>query len=223
MRVVDLTGVSFNGNLVLSQAGTNGRYSLWNVRCPYCGKTYVLPSADVRKGRQKSCGCMRRELVARRTRKHGMSGTPIWNVWHSMKERCETPTAQAWKNYGGRGIKVCERWSKSFEAFLEDMGPTYQKGLTLDRIDVNGNYCPENCRWITMKEQARNKRGNRFIDTPKGRMTVAEASETFEINVTTILYRLDHGVTGDLLLIKPNFRNKFTTSGVLVRGTGSAS
>ena len=221
MRVKDLTGKTFNGNTVLAFAGTNGRKSIWKARCRYCGNTFLIESSEIHKARQKSCGCMKRKLIGQANTHHGMSNTPIWNVWHSMKERCEVPTAQAWKNYGGRGIQVCRRWSESFEAFLADMGPTYQKGLTLDRIDVNGDYSPENCRWATRKEQNRNKRGNRYINTPKGRMTFAEASDTYGIGVTTILYRLERGVPEDLLLVKPDVRNLFTTSGMQVRGTVS--
>lgn len=191
-------------------AGSDGRRSLWTIRCD-CGKEFIMAASEWKKQKQKSCGCKRYETIRKLHTTHGMSGTPIWAVWHSMKERCECPTAQAWRNYGGRGIKVCERWSKSFEAFLEDMGPTYQKGLTLDRIDVNGDYTPENCRWITMKEQARNRRGNRRIETPWGLITVSEASERSGIGVTTLLYRLDHGVPNALLFTKPDFRNKFTT------------
>lgn len=221
MKAKDLTGKEFNGNTVLRQVGSDGRRSLWAVRCAHCGREFTLSSSEIQKGRQRSCGCARSKLISEKRSRHGMSNTPIWNIWHSMKERCETPTAQAWKNYGGRGIRVCRNWSESFEQFLADMGSTYRKGLTLDRIDVNGDYCPENCRWVTMKEQARNKRNNVRIDTPKGRMTVAEASEIFGIGKTTIHYRLAHGVPENMLLTAPNTRNRFMTSETQARITAS--
>ena len=128
-----------------------------------------------------------------------------------MKERCLLPTAQAWENYGGRGIKVCDRWLESFENFWEDMSKDYRPGLSLDRIDVDGNYCPENCRWVSDKLQARNKRSNRLVKTPLGVITVAEASERFGIGVTTLIYRLDRNVPEDMLFEKPDVTNRFTT------------
>ena len=219
----DITGLTSGYLLAISYAGSNGRRSLWNVKCNACGKMVVLPASELQKGRLKSCGCMRYRIISEKNTNHGMSGKPIWNVWHSMKQRCENPKAQAWNNYGGRGISVCQRWSESFEAFYQDMAPGYSPGLTLDRIDVNGNYEPGNCRWATYQEQARNTRKSRIIDTPWGRMTVIEASERSGIGETTLLYRLDHGITGDSLFVKPDFRNTFTTSGVQVRGAGSQS
>lgn len=209
-HVRDLTGYQSGYLTAISYAGSDGKKSLWNVRCD-CGKMIVMPGTELTKGKCKSCGCQRNQLIGEKNRRHGMSRLPIWNVWHSMKQRCENPRAQAWKNYGGRGITVCKRWSESFENFLEDMGAGYQEGLTLDRIDVNGNYEPNNCRWITMKEQARNKRHNRIISTPWGEMTVAEASERSGIGVTTLLYRLDHNVPGALLFTTPDTRNRFMT------------
>ena len=106
---------------------------------------------------------------------------------------------------------VCDRWLESFENFWEDMSPGYQPGLSLDRIDVDGNYCPENCRWVSDKIQARNRRDNRLMKTPQGVMTVAEASERFGIGVTTLIYRLDHNTTEDMLFSKPDVTNRFTT------------
>lgn len=209
-RAQDITGFRSGFLTAISYAGSDGKKSLWTVRCD-CGKTIIMPASELKKGKQKSCGCMRNALISKSRSTHTMSGAPIWAVWHSMKQRCENPTAQAWRNYGGRGIKVCERWSKSFDDFYSDMGSAYKKGLTLDRIDVNGDYTPENCRWTTMKNQARNKRGNRFIESPWGRITVAEAAERSGIGATTLLYRLGHGWPTDLLFITPDVRNRCMT------------
>jgi hypothetical protein len=140
-----------------------------------------------------------------------------------MKQRCLDPSHQAYHNYGGRGITVCKRWLESFENFWEDMGSTWKKGLDIDRIDNSKGYTPENCHWTTRKQNNRNRRNNHIIDTPLGKMTIAEFSERTGIGVTTICYRLEHGWKGQSLLTPPDYRNLCTTSGIVVRGTDSLS
>lgn len=209
-RARDISGIKLNYLTAVNYVGSDGKKSLWKIRCD-CGKEFIMPATEFLKGKQKSCGCMRHKLISQANTKHGKSKNPLYHIWRSMKERCTVPTAQAWENYGGRGIKVCSRWLESFENFWEDMSPDYQPGLTLDRIDVNGDYTPANCRWASFKEQGRNKRTNRIIDTPLGKMTVAEASEKSGIGVTTLIYRLDHKIPIDMLFEKPDVRNRFTT------------
>lgn len=210
-RARDITGLRSGYLTAMEYAGSNGRRSLWKIRCQ-CGKIITMPASEFIKGKQKSCGCKTRELIGKSSRKHGLSGTPIWNVWHSMKERCTNSKAQAWKNYGGRGIGVCERWLESFENFYTDMADGYHNGLTLDRIDVNGDYTPENCRWVTMQEQGRNKRNTRLISTPWGRMCVAEAAEKSGIGATTLHYRINHGWPEDIMFVKPGTVRSCMTS-----------
>jgi hypothetical protein len=165
----------------------------------------------VREGRPVSCGCKKKELLSAANQRHGMSRHPVFAVWRSMLDRCRLPSHQAWNNYGGRGIIVCQRWQESFENFWVDMGPTYQRGLCLDRIDNNGPYAPENCRWATYRQQARNTRKTRMVDSPLGRMLVCELSELTGIGQTTLLYRISRGVTGEALISKPNTIRKFST------------
>jgi hypothetical protein len=107
-----------------------------------------------------------------------------------MKARCLRPTHHAWRNYGGRGITVCDRWQGSFENFWEDMGPTYQPGLTIERVNNALGYFPENCTWDTRKVQGRNRRTNRIIATPWGEMTIAEAAERVGLSQSTFGKRL---------------------------------
>ena len=152
----------------------------------------------------------------KRSKRDGRSKTAISWVWRSMIDRCRLPSHQAWKNYGGRGIAVCESWI-NFENFLTDMGPSYVKGLSLDRRDNNGGYNPSNCRWTSRKTQARNRRTNTIIQTPWGRITLQEASERSGIGKTTLHYRHSRGWPNHLLFVKPDARNVCTTFQIAVR------
>ena len=212
-RARDITGLRVGYLVARSYEGTTDkRRSMWNVECA-CGKTFLMAASALLKqqktGNKASCGCRRKETIGEKNTKHGMSRHPAYAVWRSMCDRCLLPSHKAWRNYGGRGISVCERWQKSFSAFWADMGPTYVKGLTLDRIDNNAGYSPANCRWASHKRQARNKRGNTIIDTPWGRLTAAEAAERANLNKTTLHYRLSIGVKGSLLFIPPSPSNRF--------------
>jgi hypothetical protein len=110
-----------------------------------------------------------------------------------MKSKCSNPNDKDWPNYGGRGISVCERWRDSFDAFWEDMGSTYSDDLTIERKDNNGNYQADNCRWATVREQSNNTRFNVWLDTPAGRMTVAQAARFYDIKTVTLRARLKKG------------------------------
>jgi hypothetical protein len=191
--VKDLTGLTVGYLTVSRYIGPHRRGALWEVLCT-CGKRVALPSGDVAKyvqhKRQASCGCMRRATIGRRNTKHGMSSHPAYAVYHSMRDRCLVPSHQAWRNYGARGITVCERWVESFDNFWADMGPTYRKGLTLERRENNLGYSPENCEWATVLRQHNNTRNNTFVETPSGRMTAADAARHFGVKYGTLLYRL---------------------------------
>lgn len=139
--------------------------------------------------------------------KHGLCSrvgrNPLFQTWCEMRYRCENPEKWQYKYYGGRGIAVCERWSK-FENFVSDMG-NRPEGTTLDRIDSNGNYSPENCRWATKKQQANNSRNNRRITVRGESMTVAEASDRYGVKAQTIYARLDvYGWREDAAALTPS-------------------
>lgn len=124
--------------------------------------------------------------------KHGLIHHPIYHAWHHMKSRCNCPTNPAYKNYGGRGIKICSEWNDAVVPFYEwSMANGWEPGLTIDRIDVNGNYCPENCRWTDYKTQARNKRNNRILVYKGEAKTVAEWCEELNLPRSAVEKRLD--------------------------------
>jgi len=135
--------------------------------------------------------------------KHDKCGHPAYNTWHQMVARCYKPKSSHYSYYGGRGITVCARWRESFQAFWDDIGSTWKEGLSLDRIDNNGNYSPENCRWATHKEQMRNMRRNLTIDTPKGPMLLVEAVAISGIQRMTLKKRLQRGWPAERLFDKP--------------------
>lgn len=190
---IEMTGRVVGRLTILRTAGTNNHGDrLWLARCS-CGKTKILPATDLSSGNTKSCGCLRREMGFAPT--HGEANkSREYRAWLSMKNRVKNSKQQNFHNYGGRGITICARWLASFTAFLADMGrcPT---GCSLDRKDNEGNYEPENCRWVTFREQAENRRRTIFI-THSGTTLCAEAwSRETGIPRQTILRRHRRGLT----------------------------
>jgi hypothetical protein len=157
---VDRTGQVIGRLTVLARAANDPQGRIrWLCRCE-CGTEVVVLVGNLGKN-TNSCGCLRRDVLASRPGRHGMTGTPTWWSWICMRQRCSDPRVYGYSRYGGRGITVCERWLHSFENFLADMGER-PDGMTLDRIDNDGNYEPGNCRWATSSDQNNNRSDNKI-------------------------------------------------------------
>jgi hypothetical protein len=166
-----------------------------------CGNITSTDRNSLKNGHSKSCGCNKGDLFIE---KHGMSKTRFYNIWYHIKDRCYNPKCMSYPDYGGRGIKVCDRWLESFENFRDDMYESYlehaalygENDTSIDRIDVNGNYCPENCRWATDKVQANNKRTTHYVNYNGESLSVQQFAEKYsspEVTPTMICSRIVNG------------------------------
>lgn len=192
-----LTGKTFGRWTVIKRGGySKDKRILWECRCN-CGTEKLVVGYDLRHLKSKSCGCLKTDYFTI----HGLSRTRVYGAWNKMKGRCEYNSNPSYKDYGGRGIKVCERWH-SFENFFADMGhPPLE--LTLDRIDNNGDYEPDNCRWATRKVQQNNNRQNRKIKFNGMTKTIAEWAQVRGIKAPTIGHRIKRGWNPEKALMTP--------------------
>ena len=159
-KAIDLTGKRFGRLTVIERASIDSSKEVcWLCRCDCGNITKPIRGNDLKRGKVISCGCYRKQLISERQTIHGLENTRIYNIWNNMKYRCYNSKSNNYKHYGGRGITVCEEWKNSVQAFYEwAMSHGYSDELTLDRIDVNGNYEPSNCHWATVSEQNKNRR-----------------------------------------------------------------
>lgn len=186
----DLTGQRFGYLTVLSYDHTDQhRTTQWRCLCD-CGNEVVVSGSNLRKGSTKSCGCLRRE----NTTTHGMSNGLLYNVWRDMKNRCNNPNLPEYDRYGGRGIFVCDEWAHDFKSFYDwSLNNGYDEGLSIDRIDNDDGYYPENCRWVDRIAQGNNKRNNRNVTYANTTHTIAEWTRILNVDYDALRYRVGIG------------------------------
>lgn len=197
----NLVGERFGRLIVIERAdNTNAKQARWICECE-CGSIVTVRAQDLKSGRTKSCGCYKREVVKSCSITHGMSKTRLWRIWNDMHVRCEYPSATQFKYYGEKGVFVCEEW-KTFEPFRDwAVANGYTDELTIDRIDVSGNYTPSNCRWASWSDQQNNKSTNRFL-TYRGRtLTVSQWAKETGISRNKIDRRLKKGWSVEKVLV----------------------
>jgi len=190
MKFIDLTGQKFGRLTVIERAENKGKKTAWLRKCD-CGNNCTVMGTHIKSGRTHSCGCYHNEQLIKRATTHGMSYSRINKIYRKIKNRCYNKNYPEFKYYGGRGIEMCDEWRNNFMAFYEwAMANGYADDLTIDREDTNGNYEPSNCRWATAKEQANNRRNNRYITYNSETYTIAEWSEKLGLNYDTLYGRL---------------------------------
>ena len=204
----NLTGQHFGRLTAIEYAGTNKRgKTTWKCVCD-CGEIITVRADGLKSGHSSSCGCWQRENSSKIARAvhttHGGRRTRLYKIWAKMKERCSNQSAVNFKDYGGRGITVCEEWAQSFAAFRDwALANGYRDDLTIDRIDNDGPYCPENCRWATRKEQNNNRRNIIMLSYNGETHTLAQWAEITGIKRKTLWERLHNGWSVERALAEP--------------------
>ena len=186
----DLTGQKFGRLTVIERAenGKNGS-TRWLCRCE-CGNEKIIEGGHLRSNKIKSCGCLLTDILIDRNHTHGMTNTRLFHIWQGIKNRCFNKNFEHYKHYGERGITICKEWKDNFMSFYDwAMANGYKDVLTIDRIDVNGNYEPSNCRWIKQAEQSRNRRDTVYITYNGETHTFYEWSKITGINQNTLCTR----------------------------------
>ena len=186
-KVKELSGKKF-GRLTVIRRCENNKHGLprWECKCD-CGNITLVDGQHLREGKTKSCGCLKKD--AQKT--HGMTHTRLHRIWANMKTRCGNPNRRDYKHYGQRGIEICRDWCDFLTFYEWAVNNGYKDGLTLDRIDANGNYEPSNCRWATAKEQCNNRTNNHLITYNGETKTISQWAEERNINHDTLYSRIN--------------------------------
>lgn len=211
----DLTGQLFGQLTVVRRSAfrtANGNVH-WECSCD-CGQTAIVASSSLRRGLTKSCGCLHRTNAVARATTHGQSKYGAeYRSWKAIIQRCTNPNNIGYRNYGGRGIAICDRWRKSFQNFFADMGPKPTSRHSIDRIDNNGSYEPGNCRWITRREQTRNTRANRVLEYQGRNLCLSALAQEAGMSAATLWRRLKLGWDIDKAMTTPVGQRHFEEHG----------
>lgn len=214
-EIKDISGKRFGLLTVLSRGESVRGKAVWICKCD-CGNEVSVNGYKLRVGETRSCGCLRKETLSKMTKKHGFTKSHLYKTWTNIKTRCHNPLCSEYERYGGRGITICKEW-ENFEAFMdwaikngysEECYIGGRHKLSIDRINNDGNYCPENCRWITQKEQARNKSNNRFLEYRGKVYCLSELAEISTVTVDTLRQRLKKGFSVEEAVDTPSRTNK---------------
>lgn len=210
-RPIDLTGQRFGRLVVLSENGrSHSGKKRWLCQCD-CGNQTCVVAGDLRSGRTRSCGCLHKESAKIKATKHGKRYSRLYRIWCSIKRRTCVKTDSGYSKYGGRGIGICDEWKQSFESFSEwSLLNGYSDDLTIDRIDNEKGYSPENCRWTTEDVQSRNKRNNVWITYRGETHVLSDWAKLTGLSFTTIRHRLDSGWTVERALTEPAHHKIYT-------------
>ncbi|MDD5064951.1 MAG: hypothetical protein PHQ35_09390 [Phycisphaerae bacterium] len=189
---IDFTGRKFGRLTVIGREENKNSRVMWLCICD-CGKNTIVDGRNLKTGTTKSCGCLSAELKTKRFRKHYGIDVRLHRIWCGMRQRCFNANSKDFKNYGGRGVTICEAWER-FASFREwALNNNYKENLTIERKNVNGNYEPSNCEWITNLEQANNKRCNIFITHNGETKTLAQWAEFLGVDGTVLKRRINNG------------------------------
>lgn len=195
-RREDLTGMVFGRLTAIAPAedhiAKNGYHrTQWLCQCE-CGNQIVALSANLKRGNTNSCGCYKHDVALTACVTHGDRHSRLYRIWTGIKTRCFDAATPTYRRYGARGISMCDEWVSQYQAFKDwSMSHGYNDSLTIDRIDNNGNYCPENCRWVTAKVQANNRSSTKRYDYNGSQYTISELSDMTGVKYHTLLARIE--------------------------------
>ena len=187
----DVSGQRFGRLVAVEPIRQTPKGRLWKCLCD-CGNYTQVRIGALTVGSTKSCGCLQVEVAGAKNRTHGMTNTKTYRIWKGMKRRCYNKNDASYSEYGGRGIAICDRWRNDFLLFLKDMGES-PKGLSIERINNQGNYEPSNCRWATPAEQCRNRASNRWYELNGQRKCLTDWADEYGIHPATVSGRLERG------------------------------
>lgn len=199
VAAIDMTGASFNGIRVVAPAGSAAGKRLWQCECS-CGSLFVAVGTRLRDGSVSGCARCAKRNMEHRT--HGATGSREYVSYCAMKQRCLYPKNKRYEQYGGRGIRICDRWLESFENFYADMGQQPGPGYSIERIDRDKDYEPGNCVWADSLQQANNRSNNTRIEINGRTQTMTQWSRETGVNRTVILRRMKRGLSGESLIAK---------------------